>query len=130
MGIFKRDKTIEGLLFLLDIPRSEFFLDHEQGIGPYDPEFFVKSHADRQACEQQAEKALQAMTDEDLWELCDPDRVDSFAFGYSLFEPPPWYAGGFGVCVYKPDYEHWAKMDFWTLEEAACLSRKRPVCPA
>ena len=62
------------------------------------------------------------MTDEDLLELCDADRLDSFAIAYSLFEPPPWYAGGFGVCVYKPDYEYWAKMDFWTLEEAACLS--------
>ncbi len=123
MEIFKKEKSIESLLSLLDIPRSEFLFDHKQGIGPYDPEFFEKNHACRQASEQRAEKALQAMTDEDLWELCETlGRLDSFALEYSLFEPPPWYAGGFGVCVYKPDYEYWAKMDFWTLEEAACLS--------
>jgi len=26
------------------------------------------------------------------------------------------------VSVYKPDYELWAKMDYWTLDEATCLS--------
>ena len=123
MEFFKRTEAIERLLSSLDIPRSLFVYDHAQGIGPYDPEFFDKYCIRRQDREELAKQALDAMTDEDLYALCESSgRLESFAFEYSLFDPPPWYAGGFGVSVYKPDYEHWAKMDYWTLDEAACLS--------
>jgi len=123
MELFKRKEALERLLSSLDIPRSLFIYDHAQGIGPYDPEFFDKYHNRRLDREKLAEQALDAMSDEELWELSEtPGRLDSFAFEHELFDPPPWYAGGFGVSVYKPDYEHWAKMDYWTLDEAACLS--------
>ena len=123
MEIFKRDETIPKLLFALDIPRFPFLFDHEQGIGPYDPDFFTNYHASRQEREREAELALNAMPDEELWELSEtPGRLGSFALEYRLFDPPPWYAGGFGVTVYRPDYAHWAKMDYWSLEECACLS--------
>lgn len=123
MEIFKREDAIKRLLFSLDIPRSPFFFDHEQGIGPYEPDFFQKSDLRRRESEELAEKALQGMMDEELWELCETPRcLDSFALEHLLFDPPPWYAGGFGVCVYKPDYAYWAKMDYWTVEEATCLS--------
>lgn len=123
MEIFKREDAIKRLLLLLDIPQMPFFLDHEQGIGPYEPDFFDKRHLRRQEREELAERALRGMRDEELWELCETSRrLESFALEHLLFDSPPWYAGGFGVCVYKPDYEYWAKMDYWTLEEAACLS--------
>lgn len=123
MEIFKRDDAIKRLLSLLDIPQMPFVLDHEQGIGPYEPDFFEKRHLARQEHEKLAERALRGMIDEELWELCEtPRRLDSFALEHFSFDPPPWYAGGFGVCVYKPDYAYWAKMDYWTVEEATCLS--------
>lgn len=123
MEFFKRDKVIEKLLSHLDIPRFNFPYELKMGIGPYDPGFFDKSQTRRKESEMKAHEALKTMTDEELWELSEtPGKIGSFALEYSLFDPPPWYAAGFGVSVYKPDYEHWAKMDFWTLEEAACLS--------
>ncbi|NSX56326.1 hypothetical protein [Parasulfitobacter algicola] len=123
MEIFKRSEAVERLLSDLDIPRLEFFYELKQGIGPYDPEFFEKSAARRKDFEAKAKQALLEMTDEELWELREtPRRLSSFALKYSLFDPPPWYAAGFGVCVYQADFEYWAKMDFWTLEEAICLS--------
>lgn len=123
MEIFNREKVIENLLFSLDIPRFELIYDREKGIGPYDPDFFNKSQASRQALEQLAKNALNVLSDEDLWELSGtPGQIDIFAIEHSLFDRPPWYAGGFGVRAYKADYGYWANMDFWTLEEATCLS--------
>ena len=125
MEIFKRDEAIKALLSDLDIPRLKHWFDPEQGIGPYDPEFFEKSFERREEHEREAETALHKMTDLELFQLLDVDergRFDSFAREHFLVDPPPWYAGGFGVSVYKPDYEHWAKADFWTFEEATCLS--------
>lgn len=123
MELFKRDEAIEKLLWRLDIPRTMYPYEQNKGIGPYDPDFFVKYQAHRRERERIAEDSLRAMADEDLWQLCEtPDCIDIFAMEYSLFDAPPWYAGGFGVSVYKPDYEHWARMEYWTLEEATCLS--------
>lgn len=123
MEIFKRDEAIKELLNLLDIPRFPFLYNHEQGIGPYDPDYFVKYYAGRKDNELGATDALHAMTDEDLWELCETQgQLSSFSFEHNLFDPPPWYAGGFGVCGHKADFGHWVKMDFWTIEEATCLS--------
>jgi hypothetical protein len=122
MEIFKRDKAIQDLLYLLDIPMLPYITDHEQGIGPYDPDYFGKYYARRKNNELDATDALNAMKDEDLLELCEaPGRLSSFSFEHNLIDPPPWYAGGFGVCVHKADFDYWAKMEFWTINEAACL---------
>ena len=69
MEIFKRFDAIEGLLLDLDIPRFEFLYEHKQGIGPYDPEFFEKSHARRKDREAKAKQALHDMTTrrKDFW---------------------------------------------------------------
>jgi hypothetical protein len=97
MELFNRKEVIERLLSLLDIPRPLLIYDHAQGIGPYDPEFFDKYCIRRQDREELAKQALDTMTDEELWELRgSPGRLDSFALEHLLFDPPPWYAGGFG----------------------------------
>lgn len=42
---------------------------------------------------------------------------------YSLGQATPhWYAGGFGNSKYVADFEYWAKMPSFTVEEMACLS--------
>ena len=124
MELFKRDKVIERLLDYLDIPRLNYHsYQSTNGIGPFDPEFFEREYAQRLENEKIAEKALLIMTDEDLWELSEtPGQLGLFERQYSLFDVPPWYAAGFPSGVYEPDYEYWAKMDLWTLEEAVCLS--------
>lgn len=123
MQLFKRDDVIQSLLSQLDIPRLVMRQSTERGIGPYDPDFFHHYEIRRAARESTAESALLSMTDEDLFELHEvPHRLESFAREHRLFDPPPWHAGGFGVTIHKPDYDHWLRMDYWTLEEATCLS--------
>jgi len=123
LHLFKRDKVIAQLLDSLDIPRFILMYEVENCIGPSDPDFFVKYETRRLEQEKIAKAALENSTDKELWELSEiPDLLKSFSLKYYLFDPPPWYAGGFGVRFYKADYDYWSKMDYWTLEEAACLS--------
>lgn len=35
---------------------------------------------------------------------------------------PAWFSGGFGVVGMEPDYEYWARMKTWSLDEATALS--------
>lgn len=121
--VFGREDVIEVLRSQLGIPRSPFTYVHFQGVGPYDPNFFEAEQATRREQEARAVSQLHAVSDEELSRLCDSSNgLNHFAMIFELFDAPPWYAGGFGVEGYSPDYDHWAKMDFWSLEEAVCLS--------
>lgn len=121
MMIFKREEVIKRLLDYLDIPRFPYFHTVEQGIGPYDPEVFDKAYEIRKLNELTAIRKIDELTDEELFEILE-DSIESFGRQCSLFDPLPWYAGGFGVKSHAADFDYWAKMDFWTLEESACLS--------
>jgi len=123
MHLFKRDETISKLLDLLDIPRFIFPYEICDCIGPNDLNFFMKYEERRKKSEDVAKVFLENATDEELWELSEtPGSLKSFELKHSLSNEPPWYAGGFGVKIHKADFAYWAKMDFWTLEEATCLS--------
>ena len=123
MNIFKRDEAIKSLLDLLDIPRLIFHCETYDSIGPNDPNFFNRYEIRRREREKAARAFLENAADEDLWELSEtPGSLRSFELEHALFDPPPWYAGGFGVEISKADFAYWAKMDFWSLEEATCLS--------
>ena len=123
MHIFKRQEVISQLLDLLDIPRLVFRYSTYDGIGPTDPDFNDKYDDRRKERENIAKDSLENATDEELWELSEtPGALSSFELTHLLFDPPPWYAAGFAVEHHKADFSHWVKMDFWTLEEATCLS--------
>ena len=94
-----------------------------QLIGPHDPDFFEMHHADRQKSERRAMLDLTEMPDDTLLAAYEIEGVlADFGVQWALFERPPWYAAGFGVDLYWPDFKNWAKMDYWTLQEAVCLS--------
>ena len=123
MHLFKRQDAIPVLLERLDIP--QFVYPHErcESIGPNSPEFFIEYAKWRKDKEQLAIAVLEDATDEELWELCEtPGALDLFELENSLFDPPSWYDGGFGVAGREADFSYWVKMDFWTIEEATCLS--------
>ena len=40
----------------------------------------------------------------------------------SDIQPPPWWAGGFGVSGYEPDYKYWAQMPSWSSSQCVALS--------
>jgi len=123
MNIFKRDEAMKSLLDLLDIPRLIFHCETYDSIGPNDPNFFNRYEIWQREREKAARAFLENAADEDLWELSEtPGSLRSFELEHALFDPPPWYAGGFGVEISKADFAYWAKMDFWSLEEATCLS--------
>jgi len=123
LQIFKRDDAIKNILSYLDIPRFLAYYEVVPSIGPYEKNFFYKHSIKRKSCEENAKLALYNLTNEELFEISEISGViDNFAFEHLLFDPPPWYAAGFGVKSYKANFEYWAKMDFWTLEEATCLS--------
>jgi len=123
MEFFKREEAIKSLLNLLDIPRFIFPYETYDSIGPSAPDFFSKYEDRRKSREKGAKDFLENATDEELWELSEtPSSLRSFELTHYLFAPPPWYAGGFGVIAHRADFVYWAKMDFWTLEEATCLS--------
>ncbi len=139
MHLFDRNQVIKDLLYQMDIPRLLYPDDTFDSIGPHDPEYFSRYAARRRDSETDAINALDAATNEELWELSEtPGCLRSFEVKFLLFDPPPWYAGGFGVEYRKADFGYWAKMDFWTLEEATCLSigfkpesmPKKPVLPS
>jgi hypothetical protein len=113
MHLFDRDEVITRLLDQLDIPRFLYPGDTCDCIGPNDQEYFVQYAARRREKETKARKALEAATNEELWDLSEtPGCLRSFELKYSLSDPPPWYAGGFGVEFHKADFGYWAKMDF------------------
>ena len=123
MHIFKRQEVIPELLSLLDIPQLIFPFRSCETIGPSDPEFFKEYEERRRKMEALATDALEMLSDEELWELSEtPGAREIFEMEYGLSSVPKWYAGGFGVDVRKADYSFWSKMNFWTLEEATCLS--------
>ncbi len=123
MEIFNRSEALESLMYQLDIPRMWFPHKIRKGIGPYDVEYFERELKSRKVSELAAVAALEAMTDEKLLVLHEtPGALDKFAFQFCIFERSPWYNGGFNVDGRTADYDFWAKMDFWTREEANCLS--------
>jgi len=134
MHLFNRNETIPNLLGLLDIPKFFELYETCDCIGPSDPNVFAEYKLRRLKKEAAAIAALKNATDEELWELSEtPGCLSSFEMKYCLFDSPPWYAGGFGVERHKADFAYWVKMDFWTLEEATCLSigftpEKIPEC--
>ncbi len=102
MLLFKRHEVIAQLLFSLDIPRFIFPYETYDGIGPNDPEFFDRYEAGRKEREEAATNFIENATDEVLWDLSEtPSSLRSFTIKYSLSDPPPWYAGGFGVQIKK-----------------------------
>ena len=40
----------------------------------------------------------------------------------SQLNQPPWFAGGFNVIGREPDYDFWARMKTWSLDEAVAIS--------
>ncbi len=118
-----RDQTIKMLLSSLDIPRAKVSFNYVQLIGPHDADFFEKHHVERQEAERRAKTDILQSSDDSLWALYEIDGVlADFQAQFSLFDPPPWYSAGFGVDLYWPDYRHWAQFDYWTIDEAVCLS--------
>lgn len=123
MQIFERSSVIDELLNRLDIPRVSFRSSPEPGIGPCEPGYFLKEKTRRKEQEAAAKIKLDGLGDVELLELSEsPEALDGFARDCRLLEEPAWYSGGFNIGHRKPDYEYWAELDYWTLEEATCLS--------
>lgn len=123
MEIFNRDETMSKILDFLDIPRFLFPYDTYKCIGPNNPDYFHNYNEGRKKQEETVIATLEALSDEELLELNEgPMQSHWFSRKHFFYDPPPWYAGGFGVKIHMADFAYWAKMDFWTLEEATCLS--------
>lgn len=121
-----RQKVIEHILLVLDIPAIDLSLVHYPqpgGVGPCDPDYFKNYFKERRAAEERIQAQLADMSDYELLELRDtPGALDALAFDCRLLGAPEWYAGGFNVRGRRARFDHWLALDFWTIEEATCLS--------
>lgn len=119
-----REELLKEAFFRLDIPQFIFPYLRKAGqvIGPYDPEFFRRCQEQREEQEAEAIAALEAMSDLELLHLFSDDGDwKEFARDHGLYEPPPWYAGGFALRAIE-DFNDWCKYEYWTLHEVTCLS--------
>lgn len=104
-------------------------------IGPHDPTVFDRYASALNHQFDNLALALFALTDDDLRMHANfykqrplggkmtPSPPIFDAMGHiSELNQPPWFAGGFNVIGREPDYDFWARMKTWSLDEAAAIS--------
>ena len=104
-------------------------------IGPHDPTVFDRYASELERHFSRIGLATENLTDNELQmhahhymrrphggkiTLC-PTIFDAMN-QISELDQPPWFAGGFCVVHREPDYDFWAKMKTWSLDEAAAVS--------
>ena len=102
--------------------------------GPFHPDVFDGFAFDLALSIQVCKETLRDLTDEEFFERFDlRGEVTSESHMMSarlslaelkvLFQQEPvWFAGGFGVEGREADFQHWARMQRWSLDEAVALS--------
>jgi len=102
-------------------------------IGPSDPADFVRFEARRAELVHSCTDHLRALTDDQLLVIAKgPDDAAATRATWRSFQHdvinrlqekiPPWYSGGFGHADHVAEFDYWAKMTRWTVEEVLCLS--------
>ncbi len=103
-------------------------------VGPYEPDIFDFFDQKRIEIVRKCEDLLIGFTNEQLDSLIDPDVPNDDALKTDWAKvykreienitrkEPPWYAGGFGVSAYEPDFRYWAQMPNFTEHEALLLT--------
>ncbi|MBQ0750947.1 MAG: hypothetical protein KBT70_12170 [Roseovarius sp.] len=102
--------------------------------GPYHPDVFDGFAFDLALSIKVCKETLQDMTDAEFFDRFDlrgevSNPANTMAERLTLSElravfrqEPVWFAGGFGVEGREADVQHWARMQRWSLNEAAALS--------
>jgi hypothetical protein len=63
------------------------------------------------------------MDDQALLDLLETEwGLTTFRLESGLGVDLEWYAGGFNIDGYRPNWSDWSAMEYWTVEEATCLS--------
>ncbi len=106
----------------------------ENRVGPYNPDVFKRYEEERQRVVAICEEKLAGWCDLDILTLGDaefdaPDDISSEWHSFQRDEidrlekmQPPWFAGGFGHPEYIADFEYWARIPYFTNDEALLLS--------
>lgn len=102
--------------------------------GPYHPDVFDGFAFDLALSIKLCKETLQEMTDAEFFERFDlrgevsnsahtmSERLTLAELRVVFRQEPVWFAGGFGVEGREADVQHWARMQRWSLGEAAALS--------
>lgn len=123
--IFQREDVIKELLGHLhyEVPMIIWWREARQGIGPCNPTFFTDFEERRREAEDRLVAHLDGMTNEDLSELFeDSQKQKHLRWELKLPIEPEWYSGGVNVLGSEADFSYWARMEYWTNQEACCLS--------
>jgi hypothetical protein len=102
-------------------------------IGPSDPSIFNQFNERRLRLVNSCIVQLSQFTDDDISHILSrPSNPEGPAKHWGSFlddelyrlrkQLPPWYAGGFGHSDHIPDFVHWARQAFHSVEELTCLS--------
>jgi hypothetical protein len=103
------------------------------GVGPHDPAVFATFEAARLKIVEACSERLKGYSDDKIAGLLNgPDDKEGISAGWrdflkldvqkALVQIPPWYAGGFGHPEYAADFDYWAKMPGFKVEELLSLS--------
>jgi hypothetical protein len=103
-------------------------------VGPFEPSVFAHYDEKRQDTIAQCRRQLCDFSNEEIealvastapehgtlrttWRSCQQEAIT-----WLTRHSPTWYAGGFGHPDHVANFEYWAKMPTFTVEEATCLS--------
>lgn len=126
------EQILEKIFGLLYSWKPPIFIDSP---SPQNPKVFELFESRRNLILSNARNDLAILTHEELTEIgkeifvkflalstIPNKKIASYQTAVGSLVLPLWWAGGFGVKLYRAEFQYWAQMSTWNLEQATALS--------